>query len=271
MIRAEALNQANSILKDYNLSLKILSIVLRKEVSFTFSHLNEDLKKKEEKKFFEIIKKLKEGNPLGYILRKEKFYGLELELKEGVFIPRPETEFLVEYVLKLNLQKNAKILDIGTGSGAIAIALKKNKRNFKVFASDISLKALLQAKKNSLKYKTKINFFCADLLESIKGKFDLIVSNPPYIPDDFMKNLPENVKKEPEIALKGGKDGVEIICEIIRMTRDKMRKNGFLIMEIGEGQLKRLRRFGIKEGFRFLDIVKDYNNIERVISFQWLN
>jgi len=271
MIRAKALNLANSILKDYNLSLKILSIIIKKDVPFTFSHLNENLKKNEEKKFFEIIKKLKDGNPLGYILKKEIFYGLQLNLKEGVFIPRPETEFLVEYVLKIDLPKNPKILDIGTGSGAIAIALKKNKKTFKIFASDISLKSVLQAKKNSKKYKLKINFFCANLLKPVKGKFDLIVSNPPYIPNNFMKKLPKNVKKEPKIALNGGKGGFEIIFKILKIAKNFLKKNGVLVLEIGDGQFKMVKKFGEKMGYNFIDVVKDLNNIERVISFKWLN
>lgn len=271
MIRAQAINWANSILKDYNLSLKILSIILKKNPSFTFSHLNEGLKKNEEKRFVEVVRKLNEGYPLGYILKKEKFYGLELGVKEEVFIPRPETEFLVEYVLNLNLPENPKILDIGTGSGAIAIALKKSKKNFKIFASDISLNAIFQAKKNSLKHKKKVNFFCGDLLKPIKEKFDLIVSNPPYIPENLIKNLPECVKKEPEIALNGGKGGTKIIFKILKNSRNLLKKNGVLVLEIGEGQFFKVKNFGEKIGYYFMDVIKDYNNIERIISFKWLN
>lgn len=269
--RSDALNWAYSLLKDYNLSLKILSISIKRDVSYTFAHLNDNLKKNERKKFIEIVEKLKNGIPLGYILKEEKFFDLDLGVKEGVFIPRPETEFLVNYVLNLNLKKKIKIMDIGTGSGAIAISIKKNLKFSSLFASDISLKSLFQAKKNAKKYKLKINFFCGDLFKPVKGKFDLIVSNPPYIPEEFMKKLPENVKKEPEIALNGGFEGLKIIDKILKNAKFFLKKDGFLIMEIGENQFKKIKKNGIKLGYNFVDKVKDFLNIERIISFKWSN
>lgn len=251
--------------------MKILSIVLNKNISYSFSHLNEPLKKKEEKKFVEIVNKLKDGIPLGYILGSEKFFGLDFNIRENVFIPRPETEFLVKYILDLNLKKGSLILDIGTGSGAIAISLKKERKDLKVFASDISLISLFQAKKNAKKYNLKIIFFCADLLKGVKGKFDLIASNPPYIPEDLLENLPENVKKEPKIALNGGVQGLEVIERILISAKNNLNKNGILLLEIGDGQFKKIQEISKKIGYNFKEVIFDFSNIERVISLKWSN
>lgn len=269
--KIDALKWANSYLKDYNLCLKILSIVLKKDKSYILAHIDEKIKERDLKKFKEIVKKLKNGIPLAYILKEETFYGLKFKLKEGVFIPRPETEFLVDYVLKLKLKKNSKILDIGTGSGAIAVSLKKFNKKLKVFASDISPVALFQAKKNAKLNKTKIFFFLGDLLKPIKGKFDIIVSNPPYISKDFMKELPENVKKEPGIALNGGKDGLRIINKILKEAKDRFKKDGLLIMEIGEGQIEKIKEKAKKIGYNFIETIKDFSNIERIVIFKWSN
>lgn len=269
--KTDALNWANSLLKDYNLCLKVLSLVLKKEKSYILSHKNEKIGDKNLKKFKEIVQKLKKGLPLGYILKEESFYGLKFKIKKKVFIPRPETEFLVQYVLNLNLPGGLKVLDIGTGSGAIAITLKKFKKNFKIFGSDISLKALFCAKENAKLQRTDIKFFASDLLESLKGKFDLILSNPPYIPSNMLKNLPENVKKEPEIALDGGKAGLKIILKILKGAKNLLKKGGFLILEIGDGQFEKVKEKGEKMGYNFWDMVKDFSNKERIIVFKWLN
>lgn len=269
--RFKAINWANSILKDYHLALKILSILIKKDISFTFSHLDEPLKEKEEKKFIEIVKKIKRGMPLAYILKKEYFFGLELNVKKNVFIPRPETEFLVQHILDLKLKKNSKIIDIGTGSGAIAISLKKERKDLKVFASDISLTSLFQAKENAKKYNLKIKFFCANLLNGVKRKFDLIASNPPYIPREDMKNLPENVKKEPKIALNGGTQGLEVIKKILNSSKKHLKKDGYLVMEIGDGQFNKIKEISKKMGYNFQDVIYDFSNIERVVSLKWSN
>lgn len=266
--RTDAIKWANSILKDYHLALKILSILIKKDISFTFAHLDEPLKEKEERKFIEIVKKIKKGIPLAYILKKEYFFGLELNVKKNVFIPRPETEFLVQYILDLNLKKNSKILDIGTGSGAIAISIKKERKDLKVYASDISLISLFQAKKNAKKYNLKINFFCADLLNGVRGKFDSIASNPPYIPKNYMKNLPENVKKEPKIALNGGVQGLEVIERILKSAKSALNKDGILVLEIGNGQFKKIKESSKKMGYNFKEVIFDFSNIERVISLK---
>lgn len=268
--RIELLKWAKKILNDYNLCLKILSIVEKKEIPYIYSHLEDEISNYREKKFKNIIKKLSENIPLAYILKKEKFFGFEFKIKEGVFIPRPETEFLIEYVLKkLNLNGKLRVLDIGTGSGAIAIVLKKLKKNLKVFASDISIKALFCAKENSKKHKIKLNMFCGDILNCIKGKFDLILSNPPYIKKSDLKKLPENVKKEPLIALDGGFDGTRIIKKILFQARKNLKKNGILIFEIGEGEEEIIKENAKKLGYNLMDVVYDYSNKERVLVFEW--
>ncbi len=267
--RAEGLNWAFKVLKDYHLALKLLSISLGESTSYTISHLDEKFKKNEEKKFIKIVKKIKKNIPLAYILKEEEFYGLKLNIDEKVFIPRPETEFLVQGILKLKLPRNSKILDIGTGSGAIGLALKKEKRFLMVFANDVSFPSLIKAKENSKKLNLKVFYFCANLTDALKEKFDLIVSNPPYIPSRDMKKLPKNVKKEPKIALNGGKDGLEIIYKILKFSKEHLKKNGYLAMEIGENQSKKVLNFSKKLGYNKEKIVKDLLNIERVVILKW--
>ncbi len=267
--KTEGLNWAFNVLKDYNLALKLLSISIGKSTAYTISHLDEKFKENEEKKFIKIVKKIKKNVPLAYILKEEEFYGLKLNIDENVFIPRPETEILVQEILKLKLPRNSKILDIGTGSGAIALALKKEKRFLKVFANDISFPSLIKAKENSKKLNLKVLYFCDDLTKALKGKFDLIVSNPPYIPSKDLKKLPENVKKEPKIALNGGREGLKVIYKILKFSKEHLKKNGYLALEIGENQCIKVLNFSKKLGYNIEKIVKDLSNIERVVILKW--
>lgn len=213
------------------------------------------------------------GEPIQYILRKTEFMGLDFVVDRNVLIPRPETEILVETVLDLGRRLWAvgdrpRILDMGTGSGCIAVSLAKLLNNVKVTAIDISEKALRIAKENARLNNVEIEFMQGDLFDAYGLQpisYDLIVSNPPYIPGKDIDNLQPQIQYEPRIALNGGEDGLDFYRQIIKESAGFMRKGGFLIMEMGFEQCAKIREiFKLQGGFDIINIVRDYNNIERV-------
>ncbi|MDP2939329.1 MAG: peptide chain release factor N(5)-glutamine methyltransferase [Candidatus Omnitrophota bacterium] len=216
------------------------------------------------------------GEPLQYLLRFTEFMGLKFFVDRRVFIPRPETEILVEEVI--NLIKKIKIsvkniLDIGTGSGNIAISLAKFLRDVKVTAVDISEQALRLAKENSIlnKVDKRVEFFRMDFLsrEPLIDNyqvFDLIVSNPPYINTSDLSCLPKEVRQEPIIALDGGWDGLKFYRGIIQRIDKFLKKSGLLALEMGFNQSQEIvRLLEQAQKFQIIKIVKDYTDIERVI------
>jgi len=222
------------------------------------------------KKYFALIKKRTKGIPLQYLIGKVNFYGYDFQIKKGVFIPRPETEILVEETIKIYKKYFSpniiKILDIGTGCGNIAISLGKEIENCHITATDISEDALKLAKENAylLNVKNKIKFIKTNFFSCLNDKFHIIISNPPYIPENELKNLPLEVKKEPELALNGGKFGLVYIQKILKQGWKYLFENGFLILEIGKGQgdfLKKEKFFSLK----LIKFVNDLNNIERIV------
>lgn len=214
------------------------------------------------------------AEPLQYILGRAEFMGLEFKLTPDVFIPRPETEILVEKtiaIIKLLNCQIVKLLDIGTGSGCIAVSLAKLVSNLEVniTATDISQPALNIAEENAKLNNVNIKLIQSDLFNTYGLKlitYDLIVSNPPYIPALEIKNLQPELKYEPRIALDGGKDGLDFYRKIIAGAGDYLREGGFLIMEMGFNQKEKIEDiFQKAKNFKILEIVKDYNNIDRVI------
>ena len=212
--------------------------------------------------------------PLQYIIKEAEFMGLKLYVSAGAFIPRPETEILVEQAISAAKNIKArplKILDIGTGSGNIAIALTKYITSCKIIGLDISKKALSVAKKNARHNGAGglIKFIKSDLFESIEKldiKFDIIVSNPPYIPSGDMPALQTEVLSEPAQALDGGVDGLDYYRKIIAGAPLHLKSDGFLIMELGFGQSSEVSDLIKRSGFlRLNKIIKDYSGINRVI------
>ncbi len=210
--------------------------------------------------------------PIQYIVGVTEFMGLEFMVNPSVFIPRPETELLVEAVIK-TVQHSLNILDLGTGCGNIAISLTKYLTHCKIVATDISKEALSVAKENAQLHQVQdwVTFIEGDLFEAFSSKkkkpnFEVIVSNPPYIPLNMLKSLPLEVKCEPEVALNGGKDGLCYYWCIIGDSPQYLVKGGYLIMEIGFGQLEKVEEI-IKSGgqFRLVEVIKDYQGIERVV------
>ena len=233
------------------------------------------LKNAEINKYRKMIKQRAQRIPVAYIIENKEFMSLEFEIKEGVLIPRPETENLVETVINYcrdNEIKNPQIIDVGTGSGAIAVSLAYYLSGAKVVGVDLSAKALKVARSNMEKHELseRMNILKSDLLSEfikreIKG-IDIIVSNPPYISKEEMEELPPEVKKEPKLALAGGKDGLEVYKKLIPQAGSVLKKGGLLALEIGYDQGDRLKKFINESGeYKDVEIKEDYNGKDRMI------
>ncbi|MBN3039179.1 MAG: peptide chain release factor N(5)-glutamine methyltransferase [Candidatus Omnitrophica bacterium] len=232
---------------------------------------NLEVQKTKQEHFWQLLNARMQGLPVQYLLGSTEFMGLEFSIRPGVFVPRPETEILLEEVLKLSafsLQPSAKVLDIGTGCGNIAISLAKFRGNYSIFACDISETALKLAKVNSFEHKTAVSFVKSDLFSAFKKRelFSLIISNPPYIKTNTIYSLSREVQHEPKCALDGGADGLFYYRKIIKDATDYLKKGGLLALEIGDGQSVAVREILDQSGdFCNISIVKDYNNLDRVV------
>ena len=220
--------------------------------------------------FNKLLKRRLHSEPIAYILKRKEFFSKNFYVNKNTLIPRPDTELLVEKILKVYKKKNPYILDIGTGSGCIILSLLQNIENSRGVGIDISKKALDLAKKNA--QKMKLNKKCKFVhkpIEKIYGyKFDLIVSNPPYIPVYQIKNLSKDIKQfEPRNALEGGNDGLDVIKKVIYKSTTILKKNGLLAIEIGNEQYKKVLQILNLYGFRNRFLIKDYQkNIRCIIS-----
>lgn len=217
------------------------------------------------KKIQKIVEERAEGKPLTKILGHTNFYGLDFIVTKEVLSPRMDTERLVEEVLK-DIKPKQSVLDIGTGSGAIAITIAKNSQT-KVTAVDISEDALKVAKENAKNNNIKVNFVKSNLFNSLKrfAKFDIIVSNPPYIPSKVIDGLEDEVKKfDPILALDGGQDGLDFYKKIIDEAPKRLTHNGKIYFEVGINQALDVKKL-LQKNFKDIRIVKDYNKIERVV------
>lgn len=218
--------------------------------------------------FDEVLKKANEGYPIQYLIGYVDFYNLKIEVNDNVLIPRFETELLVEKTLKfLKDKKINNIIDLCTGSGAIAIALKKN-LSIEVDACDISTKALEVAKKNAEFNNTKINFFELDVLKDFpKKKYDCIISNPPYVKE--YEEVSIETKYEPQIALYAKNNGLEFYEAILKNAKNYLNENGYIIFEIGatEGlEIKKVAKSYFPDSN--ITILKDYNNLDRFMFIE---
>lgn len=242
------------------------------EWSFTEQVLNkqEKIRNADFEKIRGIVFRLKNFEPIQYILGETEFYGLKLKVNPSVLIPRPETEELVEWIVKSNLPENITVLDIGTGSGCIALALKSQMENATVFGVDISEKALEVAKQNALKNQLDVDFFQVDILkwEYISWeKFDLIVSNPPYIREIEKTEMHSNVLvHEPENALfVPDNDPLLFYRSIAAFAKVNLKKEGLLFFEINEKLGGEMISLLNEYGFYEIEIRKDINGKNRMI------
>ena len=255
-------------IEDENIKTKVLlKYILNVDDFYLVIHNDENQDKEIETKFINCINELIEGKPLQYITRHQEFMNLDFYVDENVLIPQPDTEVLVLQTINIIKQYesgNIKVLDLCTGSGAIAISTAKAFENqaVQVYASDISDKALEVAKKNSKKNDVHINFINSNMFENIDEKFDIIVSNPPYIETETIKKLSKDVQQEPHIALDGGFDGLEFYKIIASEYEKYLNDNGTLLLEIGYNQKQSVTELFIN---RNVECIKDLAQNDRVI------
>ncbi len=242
----EAMEKANIQLKTKNIEspkLKtrlLMQYVLKQNRQYLMVHDENKLTQEQKEKYFKAIEKLSKGIPLQHITHQQEFMKMNFYVNQNVLIPRPDTEILVEEVIKIAKKINAKkILDLCTGSGAIAISLAKYIENSQITATDISQEALTIAERNAKNNKVdkQIAFLLSDLFKEIpREKYDMIVSNPPYIKKEIVKTLTKEVQNEPLMALDGGWDGLDFYRKIIHQADDFLKFGGYLCLEIGYDQ-----------------------------------
>jgi release factor glutamine methyltransferase len=200
------------------------------------------------------------GVPIEYITKRVQFLDFTLHINPGVFIPRFETEYFIELIIRQLSYKPSRILDIGTGCGAIVVALAKKYPEAHLFATDRSQYAIENARKNvnELNLNSRVFLLGADLFTPLKSKFDLIVCNPPYIPYERLKSLPESVKGfEPFLSLNGGKDGIQFIKRLISSGMNSLTTNGSMAIEIDEDEVEKLKNFLIINNIKNFAFEKD--------------
>ncbi|MFA5250380.1 MAG: peptide chain release factor N(5)-glutamine methyltransferase [Parachlamydiales bacterium] len=248
---------------------EILAFFLGKQKNELFFIWEEKVKAGLAKKIRRAVQRRAEREPLGYILGSLPFYNVQLQVSRSVLIPRFETEYLADLIvqrLKKSTLKGKVLFDLCTGSGALAIALKKALPNLKVFASDLSQRALQLARKNALSNGVEVVFLCGDLFRPFgKKKADFIVANPPYVAEKELKSLPPEVLFEPKKALFGGRDGFLFYRRLARALGEKgafLKSGGQLFLEIGAFQGKRVAEIFSKKGFKGR-ILRDLSGRER--------
>lgn len=274
----EAIKTGMNMLKGKNIedatlkSKMIMENVLGQNRQYIIANDLNQLNCKQEKEYFLKIKKILENNPIEYITNKKEFMNLELYVNQDVLIPRQDTEILVEEVINIlqNIKaENIQILDMCTGSGAIAIALAKNVEKCIVDAVDISSGALEVVKKNIVKNKVegRVNIINSDLFSKISNKkYDLIVSNPPYIESNVIEKLDKQVQKEPILALDGGDDGLDFYKKIINEAPSYLESDGYLCFEIGYNQKNAVQNLLSNSGkYQEIYCKKDLCGNDRVI------
>jgi release factor glutamine methyltransferase len=248
----------------------LLSKILNKKREEILINLNQEICQKYFSEYKKLIIRRSLNEPVAYILEEKEFWSKNFFVNTDTLIPRPETELMIEQLIKIYKGKKISILDVGTGSGCISISLLSELKNSKAIGIDISKKALKIAKKNLEKHglQDKIKFLNKSLDSKFYQKFDLVVSNPPYIKSHEIKNLSQDIKKyEPLIALDGGNDGLDLIKKVIYKTKYILKDNGMLALEIGNEQFEKVSEILIKKNFKIEHTIKDYkDNIRCIVS-----
>ncbi len=248
----------------------LLSKVLNRKREQILVNLEQNRKKTEISAFNNLIKRRSLKEPIAYITKEKEFWSKKFYVNRNTLIPRPETELIIENLTKIYKDKKISLLDVGTGSGCILISLLSELPNSNGLGIDISKNALKIAKKNAILHKieNRIRFSNKSIIDLYNLKFDLIVSNPPYIERKNIKNLEDGIKKyEPLIALNGGNDGLDVIKKVIYKAKEILKINGKLAIEIGNGQSNKISRELKKNNFKIERYIRDYKeNIRCLIS-----
>ena len=257
-------------------SILLFSKVNKIDFNDYYVNKKKKISKRQAKIFLKKIALRGMGKPLSKIIGKKEFYSRDFFVNSLTLDPRPETELIIDLVKSLEGKKTKpiKILDLGTGSGCIIISLYLElykKMSVLADATDISIEALEIAKKNAKRHniESKINFFKSNWFSNVKNKFDIIVSNPPYIKKSEISSLPPEVKKfDPKISLCGGYDGLNSFRRIADGAKNYLKKNGFILVEVGSDQSKKVKKIFEYNQFDTISVSKDLFDKERVIIFK---
>ena len=248
----------------------LLSNILKKRREELLINLDKKVSFNNIRQFKKIISRRSLNEPIAYILKNKEFWSKNFIVNRNVLIPRPETELMVEKIIKIYEKKDIFILDIGTGTGCILLSILSELKKSRGVGIDISSQAVNIAKKNLniLNLPNNIKFKVKSLNDIYNYRFDLIVSNPPYIMTKDIKNLEEDIKKfEPKLALDGGNDGLDVIKKVIYKSKSILKIKGMLALEIGNEQFKKVSKILSKNKFRIRYLIKDYSeNIRCVLS-----
>ena len=270
-----AIKEGSRILKDKFISNSqldaeiLMAKTINKDRNYILLNCNNSINKNDLKYFHKLIEQRSLGKPIAYLVNKKQFWDSEFFITGDTLIPRPDTELVVEKVLQFTKQRNKlNILDIGVGSGCILLSILKERKNFYGTGIDISKKCLNISKMNAinLKVSSRLKLYKSDVDKFNLGKYDLIVSNPPYIKTRDIKYLERDVANfEPRIALDGGLDGLSEIRKVVKKSSGLIKKNGRFFLEISFDQKNSVKDILKKEGFYIISIEKDLANNERCI------
>ena len=276
-----ALNQATKFLTRNNIKSPILDseILMSKAINrskkFIITNLGSTVEKNSLRNFKRFVFQRARGKPVSYITGTKEFWKFQFKIINGILIPRPDTEIIIEKVLEITkFKKKLKILDIGVGSGCILLSILKERKNFNGIGIDLSKKCIDLSRLNALNLQinNRVKFYKSDIDNFNIGKYDLIVSNPPYINQFDLKNLDKDIKNfEPKLALNGGLDGLSEIRKVINKSSELIRLNGKLVIEIGFDQKEKVKKILTSKGFYINKTIKDYANNDRCIISTKIN
>lgn len=261
----------NGINESRREAFSLLAFALQKDKTFLIAHSDYQLSNEEEKCFSQLLERRANREPFQHITGKQEFYGLDFFVTKEVLIPRPETEIIVENAIEILREiENPRVCEVGVGSGCISVSILHEVKNARAIGLDISEKALQIAEKNARFHGVfdRLSLEKSDIFNDVKNKkFDLIVSNPPYISQSDFENLQPEVRYfDPQIALTDGKNGLSIIEKIVDESPYFLKPNGFLLMEIGVDQANFVKEMFSPEIWQFFEILPDLQNIPRTVK-----
>jgi len=248
----------------------LMARVLGQSEAWVLSHPEATLTEAEATQFHDWVRRRAAGEPAHYIVGVCPFWGREFVVTRTVLIPRPETELIVERALTLPLPASPRILDVGTGSGNVAVTLALEVPGAQVTATDVSLAAVTVAQLNAARHGGAVLLSCGDLAEHVNSRFDLVTANLPYIPSGTVKGLlPEVRDHEPHVALAGGPDGMELIRKLLSDLPRLLRPGGYALLEVGPVQAWWLEAAVAESGLEEVDRISDAGHVERTLVLRW--